>query len=140
MSRYRKKYLRDNKIDFQLVSPHIYCTNAAEKAICTFKENFLVGLCSVHPNFPMHWWCRLIPLATKTLNLLHPLRINLKLLAKALLNGSFDYNKTPLAPPGTKVFLHKTPEQRGPWAPHGVDVWYIGAALEHYRCHRIFVS
>ena len=59
-----KEYMCDNKIDFQLVPPHIHCTNATEKSISTFKDHFLAGLCSVHPNVPMRLWCRLIPLAT----------------------------------------------------------------------------
>ena len=106
----------------------------------TFKYQFLDGLCSVQPNFPMHPWCLLIPLATTTLNLLRPSWINPWISATALLNGAFDYNKTPLALPGTKVLLHNTPAKRGTWTPYGVNGWFIGAALEHYRCHRIFVS
>ena len=134
-----KEYMCDNKIDFQLVPPHIHCTNATEKSISTFKDHFLAGLCRVHPNVPMRLWCRLIPLATTTLNLQRPSRINPNLSAEVLLNGAFDYNKTMLAPPDTKVLLHETPEKRGTWEPHGVDGWYIGAAPEHYHCHRIFV-
>ena len=87
----------------------------------------------------MHLWCHLIPIATTTLNLLRPSRIKPKLSAETLPNGAFDYNKTPLAPPGTIVFLHETPEKRGTWAPYGVDGWYIGAAPEQYHCHRIFL-
>jgi hypothetical protein len=134
-----KKYFRANNIRFQLVPPHIHRTNAAEKAIGTFKDHFVAGLCSVHPQFPMHLWCRLLPLATTTLNLLRPSRVNPKLSAEALLNGTFDYNRTPLAPPGTKVLVHETPAQRKTWAPHGVDGWYIGAAPDHYRCHRTYI-
>ena len=132
-------YLRTQRINFQLVPPHIHRTNAAEKAIGTFKDHFVSGLCSVDPHFPLHLWCRLLPLATTTLNLLRPARLNPRLSAEAFLNGAFDYNKTPLAPPGTKVLLHETPLQRTTWAPHGVDGWYLGAAPNHYRCHRIYV-
>ena len=80
----------------------------------------------------MHLWCRLIPLATTTLNLLRPSRLHPQLSAEAVLNGAFDYNVTPLAPPGTKVIVHETPSKRAPWAPHGVDGWYIGSVPEHY--------
>ena len=134
-----KQYLRTNHIAFQLVPPHVPRTNAAEKAIGTFKDHFIAGLCSVHPNFPMHLWCRLIPLATTTLNLLRPSRLNPLLSAEALLNGAFDYNRTPLAPPGTKVLVHETPAQRQTWSPHAVDGWYLGAAPEHYCCHRTYI-
>ena len=108
-----KKYLRDNNIAIQIVPSHIHHTNEAENAIGTFRDRFLAGMCSVHPNFPMHLWYCLILLATTTLNLLRPLRIKPNLLFQALLNGAFGYNKTPLAPPGTKVLLHETPEKRG---------------------------
>ena len=108
-----KKYFRDNNISFQLVPPHVHHMNASKKSIGTFKDNFLAGLCSVNPNFQMYLWCRLIPLATTTLNILRPSRINPRLSSKALLNGAFDYNKTTLATPGTKVLLHKKPAKRG---------------------------
>ena len=71
-----KIYLCNNKITFQLVPPHIHSTNAAEKAISTFKDHFLSGLFSVYPKFPMYLWCRLILVATTTLNILCLLRIN----------------------------------------------------------------
>ena len=56
------------------------------------------------------------------------------------LEGAFDYKKTPLAPPGTKVVIHEKPEKRASWATHGVDGWYLGPAVEHYRCYRVYVN
>jgi hypothetical protein len=43
-----------NNIAYQLVPPHCHRRNAAERAIGTFKEHFVVGLSSVDPSFPMH--------------------------------------------------------------------------------------
>jgi hypothetical protein len=134
-----KRYLQTNDIGLQLVPPHVHRTNLREKAIGTFKDHFIAGLCSVDPNFPMHLWCRLLPLATTTLNLLRPARLNPKLSAEAFLNSAFDYNRTPLAPPGTKILIHETPSQRKTWSPQAVDGWYLGAAPVHYRCHRTYV-
>jgi hypothetical protein len=57
-----------------------------------------------------------------------------------MLEGNFDFNKTPMAPPGTKVILHEKPQQRKSWDPHGAEGWYLGPALEHYRCYRVFVN
>ena len=57
-----------------------------------------------------------------------------------MLEGVFDFNKTPLAPPGTRVVLHEKPSQRLSWDPHGTEGWYLGPALEHYRCYRLFVN
>ena len=75
-----------------------------------------------------------------TLNLLRGCRVNNKLSAYAYVEGQFDYNKTPLAPPGTKVVAHDTPEDRASWAPHGEEGWTISPSLEHYRCIRCYFS
>ena len=44
-----------------------------------------------------------------------------------------------MAPPGTKVLIHEKPTQRKSWAPHGIFAWYIGPAMDHYRCIRTYV-
>ena len=87
---------------YQLAPPNMHQTNAAEKAIDTWKCHFIAGLSSLDPAFPMHLWCRLISQATTTLNLMRPSRINPCLSAEAQLNGAFDFNRSPLAPPGHK--------------------------------------
>ena len=104
---------------FQLVPPHLHIRNSAERAIQTFKNHFIVGLASVNKNFPVHLWCRLLPHCLLTLNLLHTSRINPKLSAYAQLHNAFDFNRTPLAPPGTKTIIHNKPAIRGSWATRG---------------------
>mmetsp|Transcript_18114 Transcript_18114/g.28125 ORF Transcript_18114/g.28125 Transcript_18114/m.28125 type:complete len:352 (-) Transcript_18114:350-1405(-) len=66
-------------------------------------------------------------------------RINPKLSAYAYLFGQFDFNATPLAPPGTCVIAHEKPQQRCMWDPHGVNGWYVGPALDHYRCITCYI-
>ena len=83
--------------------------------------------------------CRLILQATTTLNLPHPSTINPKISAKAILNGAFNYNATPLAPPGTKIIAYETPTTRKTWAPHGLDGWCISNASDHYRYHKVYI-
>ena len=63
-----------------------------------------------------------------------------QLSAYTVLEGVFDFNKTSLAPIGTKVALHEKPSQHLSWDPHGTEGWYLGPALEHYRCYRLFVN
>jgi hypothetical protein len=92
-------YLTTQGIDYQLASPHIHRRNNAERVIKTFKNHFISGLCSVDPNFPRKLWEKLLPQATITLNLLRKARINPRMSAYAQLNGHFDFNRTPLAPP-----------------------------------------
>ena len=63
-----------------------------------------------------------------------------RLSAEAYLIGAFDFNVTPLAPPGTKVLIHETPNRRKTWAVYGVDGWYLGSAPEHYRCYQVYAA
>ena len=132
--------MQEQKIDYQLVPPDIHCCNAAKRAIRTWKNHFISGLCSTNADFPLYLWDKLIPQATISLNLLQQSQINPKLLAYAQLQGQFNYNQTPLAPPGTKVIAHNKPDKRASWAPHGNHGWYVGPALEHYRCYHIFIT
>ena len=117
---------------YQFVPPHINSRNAAERAIQTFKNRFIPGLSSVHKLFPMHLWWRLIPQSILSLNLLWGSRMNPKLSAHAQINGSFDFNATPLAPPGTNIVIHEKPGVRGSWSIRGIDSWYIGYAPFQY--------
>ena len=76
-----KAYLQDANIDFQLVPPGLHCRNAAERAICTFQNQFIAGLCSTNPNFPIALWDELIPQAEYTIGMLRGSRLNPKLSA-----------------------------------------------------------
>ena len=46
--------------------------------------------------------------------------MNPKLSGYAQLHGEFNYNVTPLAPPGTQVIVHEKPTVRETWASNGV--------------------
>eukprot|EP00957_Ditylum_brightwellii_P086275 6565110-Ditylum_brightwellii.AAC.1 len=56
------------------------------------------------------------------------------------MNGAFDFNKTPLAPHGTRVIAHDKPKTRTSWGSHGLDGWYIGHAPNHYRCYTVHIN
>ena len=130
-----KKY----NISFQCVPPHIHRVNAAERAIQTFKHHFLSGLATCNSKFPIDEWDRLLPQAQMTLNMLRATRINPKLSSYTYLHGNFDFNATPIAPPGTKVIIHKKVDDRLSWEYHGKMAWYIGPAMSHYRCVKCYV-
>ena len=125
-------------INYQLVSPHIHRENLAERAIRTFKNHFLVGLASVNPIFPWSEWDILIPQAVTSLNLLRSARANPKLSAYAYLFGQYDWNATPMVPPGTKVLAHDKPDNMRSWAFHGEKGRIIGPVSEHYRCMKVY--
>ena len=89
----------------------------------------------MHPKFPLYLWDKLLPQAELTLNVLRGSRLNPKLSAWDQVCGAvYDYNCTPIGPPGTRVLVHEKTQQRGTWALHGEDAWYIGPAFDHYRC------
>jgi hypothetical protein len=58
-----KSYFTKNDVEYQLVPPHCHRRNAAERAIGPFKENFVGGLASVDPDFPLNLWDRILPQA-----------------------------------------------------------------------------
>lgn len=65
-------------------------------------------------------------------------RVNPKLSSYAYLFGNFNFNKTPLAPPGTKVLIRKKNKVQGSWDYHRVEGWYMGPSLDHYRCLKCY--
>ena len=67
-------------------------------------------------------------------------RLNPRLSAYTQLEGTFNFDATPLAPPGCKVIIHEKPKQRNSWDQHGKLGWYLGPALEHYRCYRVYCN
>jgi hypothetical protein len=135
-----KMYLHQQNITFQLVPPYSHRRNAAERAIRSFKDHLIAGLCSTDKSLPMHLWDRLLPQAVITLNMLRTSRINHKFSAATQLYGQYDFNRAPMAPPGTRIIAHETPNRGRTWAPHGQDWWYIGPALEHYRCYTLYIT
>jgi hypothetical protein len=108
-----KHFLHSKDIEFQLVAPHVHRQNAAVRAIQTFKNHVITMLCSIDKQFPIHLCDRPTPQAIITLNLLYQSRLNPKLSAHVQLNDPFNYNNTPIAPPGTRVIIHEKPDQRG---------------------------
>jgi hypothetical protein len=134
-----KRALAKYDLNYQLVPPHVHRRNAAERAIRTSKSHLLACLATCDPDFPISEWDRLLFQAELTLNLLRSSRVNPKLSAYAYLHGNFDFNKTPLAPPGTKVLVHLKPDQRPSWAYHGEEGWYVGPSMHHYRCVQCYM-
>ena len=55
------------------------------------------------------------------------------------MNGPYDFNSWPIAPPGTKIAVHKKVDQRASFEYRGREGWYIGSSVEHYRCVRCYI-
>jgi hypothetical protein len=135
-----KSYLTRQGIDFQLAPPHIHRSSAAEHTIQTFKNEFIAEICSCDPNSPLKLWDKLIPQVTITLNLLRKSWINPCMSAYAQLNGHYDFNRAPMAPPGTSIISHEKLDQHASWAPHNVDGYYLALAVDHYRCYQVYIT
>jgi hypothetical protein len=69
-SQLKKSYLHDKDINFQLVPSYIHRRNASARAIKSFKDHLIAGICSTDKAFPMHLWDRLLPQAVIILNML----------------------------------------------------------------------
>ena len=133
-----KQAFTKQRATYQLVPPDNHKRNAAERAIQTYKPHFNTVLANADPDFPAEQWDRFMPQVELTLNLLWASRSNPALSAWAYLFGQFDYNKTPLAPPGIKAIAQVKVGRRASWGQSGRSGWYIGPTLEHYRCVKIF--
>ena len=64
-----------------------------------------------------------------TLNLVRSARSNPKLSAYAYIHGTFDFNKTPISPPGTRVLAHDKPEKRPSWGYHGTQGFLLNLRI-----------
>ena len=127
------------QLTFQLVPPHVHQRNAAERAIKFFKNHFVSVLATADQEYPITEWDRHLSQAEMTLNLMRAARCNPKLSEYTYLHGLHNFATTPLAPAGTKVVIHKKPQNRASWDYHGCTVWYIGPPPDHYRCFRCFI-
>ena len=134
-----KHFITTNSTTYQLAPPNNHRTNVAKKCIQVYKNHFTAGICHIDPTCPIALWCRFIEQANITINLLRASRVNPKVSAWAYLNGHFDFNRTPLAPVGMKCIIYEDPKTRGTWDVHGKDAFYLGPALEHYRCYKVYV-
>jgi hypothetical protein len=94
---------------FQLVPPDMHHRNWAERAICTFKNHFLLIMAGVNAAFPPYLWDLLLPQAELTLNLLQQAMLNPRISASEFFQGPFDFNKTPLGLVGCWVLIHANP-------------------------------
>ncbi len=112
-TKFIKKFLTKKECNLQVVEPHNHCVNAAKQAIQTFKDAFIAALATTDRDFPLQLWDKLAPQVQDTLNLLQELQINLTILAYEALNGPYNWNWYPLAPPGCKAVIYEAPAVRG---------------------------
>jgi len=135
-----KAFMESQNGTVQFVEPNNHHVNAAERAIQTFKNHFISGLCTTDPKFPFQLWNHLTHQAAITCNILQRSRINPDISAYEQLHGAnFDWNAHPMAPPGTRAVIHSLPLTRTSWGPRGIDAWYCGPSANNYPCNHFYV-
>ena len=135
-----KQYCLSKNITVQLVEPHNYRVNAVERAIQTFKNHFISGLCATDVNFPLQLWNHLVPQAVITCNTLRRSCTNPHISAYEQLHRKpYDWNAHPMAPPGTRAVVFNPPNLRSSWGLHALDAWYCGPSLNHYQCNNFYI-
>ncbi len=134
-----KQFLSENDCKLQLVEPHNQRVNAAERAIQTFKDAFIAAFATTDVDFPLQLWDKLTPQVQTCLNLTRRSRIDPSKLAHKTLYGPYDWNRYPMAPLGCKAVVYKDGNTGGSWASRGVDGWYLGPSMDHYRCDLYYI-
>ena len=127
-------------ITIQYLPPNNHRASKAERAIQTWKGHFISVLCMTHPDFPMGAWNHLLEHTELTLNLMRGSRVNPAMSAWAAVHGPLTFDQHPIAPAKTKIVAYAGPDQRASWDPHGVDGFYVGPALQHYRCYNVYIT
>jgi hypothetical protein len=134
-----KTFIQEQGTKIKFVKPHIHRVNAAERAIQTFKNHFIAGLCTVNKLFPIQLWNELLPQAELTVNLLRTSCLDPNMSAYAMLEGEYNFDHTPVAPPGTRAMVYDNPKDRTTWGTHADDAWYVGPTPQHHRCYKFFM-
>ena len=128
--------IKENDLKFQLSVPHNHRFNPAERAGSTFKNHCIAILAGCDKRFLKYLWCQLIPQAVITINMLRQLKINPKLSAHNQSFGKFNYQRTQLAPSGTKVIVYKRLDQRKSWDKHGLPGFLVNRAKNYLRSYQ----
>jgi hypothetical protein len=71
-----------------------------------FKNRFIGALGTMDSNFPVQLWDMLAPQVQDSINLLRQSCINPKHSAYKALEGLYDWNQYPMAPPGMKAIIY----------------------------------
>ena len=130
-----KSKFTKHAVNFQCVTPNNHRRNAAGGAMRTRKNHFIASLSVCDLSFPFSECDHLLPQGDIRINHLWSSRRQAKLSYHACLFGKFKFNQTPISVQGTKILIHKTPQQRRSFAPHSLDGFYVVPALQHYLCY-----
>jgi hypothetical protein len=138
-TKHTKKILTKEEGKLQLVEPHNHRVDAAERAIQTFKDALIVALTTTDRDFLLQLWDKLMMQVINTLNMMRASRINPTISVYEILHGPYDWNRYPLSSLGCKAVVYVDGDMRGLWALQGIDGWYLGPSMNHYRCDIYYI-
>ncbi len=95
-----KAYLTPQQVTLQLAKPHNHRVNTAERAIQTFKNQFIGALGTTDSKFSIQLWDKLAPQAQDCINLLRRLCISLDKSAYETLEGPIRFQLLPVSATG----------------------------------------
>ena len=98
----------------------------AEKAVKTYKATFKSILASLPKNFPIAYWCHLLPQTDLGVNIVRLNRQNPLLSAWAAMEGKVHFGSTPISPPGSEMLMHQKPARRSSFGLNAKKAWYLG--------------
>ncbi len=127
-------FIKSQQTTLQYTPPDIHHTNSAKMVIRMWKNHPTAGIASLPKSYPVANWCCLTNQCNYTVNMLQPCCQNPALSTFEAMEGSFSFDATPMAPPGTKVLVHLKPSRQKFWSFHAANGWYIGLSLKHYPC------
>eukprot|EP00804_Cyclotella_cryptica_P006014 CCRYP_000255-RA/>CCRYP_000255-RA protein AED:0.25 eAED:0.25 QI:0/0/0/1/1/1/2/0/796 len=132
-----ENFITDNNATFQYTPPDMHRTNIAERAIRTWKNHLVAIRTGTPRTYRLSNWCKDLEQTDITLNMLRPCTTNPLLSAYKAVEGMFSFNRTPMAPIGTKEMVPVKPNRRQTWGYHAIRAWYFAPARHHYRCIQV---
>ena len=137
-----ESFLKETKVKIEYVTPGIHRQNPSERAI-RHAKNCIIAMCqTTDPLFPADLlFEEVVPQAEIVLNQLRPWHDDITINAwTGMHNQQYDHLAHPLSVFGMRVVAQEKPHLRPSWGVHGLDGFYLGPALHHYRCWRIFCT
>jgi hypothetical protein len=116
-SKLLEPYLHQQNITFQLVPPYSHRRNSAERVIISIKDHLIAGLCSTDKSNA--FMGQIITTGSHYIKYVENIKNQSQTFSSHAHFCQYDFNRAPLAPPGTRIIAHETPNSRRTWAPHG---------------------
>jgi hypothetical protein len=133
-------FLDLNNANIDYVPPNNKRTNKAERCIQTAKNHLIATWSGSDPDFPLKLWTYTLPQAEMTLNMLRSSGCSDTISAYQQLHGVYDYSKNPIGAIGTAIVAYNDCDSRTSWSAHGESGFYLGPAMNHYRCFHVWIS